>query len=60
MRYVSLMEPSWGAEYPKWTNLGVIAIAYGNIAPLVLGFATVAVPCLPIQHALRLQYSDRH
>ena len=27
--------------YPKFTNLGVIALAYSCIAPLVLGFATV-------------------
>jgi hypothetical protein len=26
MRWVTFLEPSWGAEYPKWTNMGVIAI----------------------------------
>jgi calcium permeable stress-gated cation channel len=31
----------WGPLYPKFTNLGVIALAYSCIAPLVLGFATV-------------------
>lgn len=36
-----LSAPSWGSEFPKWINLGVIAITYSGIAPLVLGFATV-------------------
>jgi hypothetical protein len=45
MRYIQLTAPSWGSEYPKWTNLGVIAIAYAIISPLVLGFATVGM-CL--------------
>jgi hypothetical protein len=36
-----LSAPSWGSEYPKWINLGVIAITYSGIAPLILGFATV-------------------
>jgi hypothetical protein len=56
MRYVSLMEPSWGAEYPKWTNLGVIAIAYGNIAPLVLGFATVGIGMLYLAYRYNMLY----
>ncbi|KAK5166731.1 phosphate metabolism protein 7 [Saxophila tyrrhenica] len=40
-RFVSLAGVGWGALYPKFTNLGVIALAYSCIAPLVLGFATV-------------------
>lgn len=40
-RWVNLSGLGWGSEYPKWTNLGVIAISYSCIAPLVLGFATV-------------------
>ncbi|TKA83076.1 hypothetical protein B0A55_00936 [Friedmanniomyces simplex] len=40
-RYVSLAGIGWGSFYPKYTNLGVIALAYSCIAPLVLGFATV-------------------
>lgn len=31
----------WGSEYPKWTNLSVIALSYSCIAPLVLGFSTI-------------------
>ena len=40
-RWTSLTGTGWGSDYPKWTNLGVIALAYSCIAPLVLGFATV-------------------
>jgi hypothetical protein len=56
MRYVSLMEPSWGAEYPKWTNLGVIAIAYAVISPLVLGFATVGIGMLYLAYRYNMLY----
>jgi hypothetical protein len=40
-KLTKLSAPSWGSEYPKWVNLGVIAITYSGIAPLILGFATV-------------------
>lgn len=40
-KLTSLSAPMWGSEYPKWVNLGVIALSYSCIAPLVLGFATV-------------------
>ncbi|KAI7245991.1 DUF221-domain-containing protein [Hortaea werneckii] len=40
-RYVTLGGLGWGAFYPKMTLLGVIALSYSIIAPLVLGFATV-------------------
>lgn len=40
-KLTKLSAPSWGSEFPKWINLGVIAITYSGIAPLVLGFATV-------------------
>jgi hypothetical protein len=56
MRYISLMEPSWGAEYPKWTNLGVIAISYAIIAPLVLGFATVGFGLLYVAYRYNMLY----
>ncbi|KEY74850.1 hypothetical protein S7711_09524 [Stachybotrys chartarum IBT 7711] len=41
-RYIQLAGVGWGPLYPKFTNLGVIALAYSCIAPLVLGFATVS------------------
>ncbi len=40
-RYVNLGGLGWGALYPKFTNLGVIALSYSCIAPLILGFATI-------------------
>lgn len=40
-RYVSIGGLGWGAIYPKFTNLGVIALAYSCISPLILGFACV-------------------
>ena len=45
-RFVKLSGIGWGSEYPKWTNLGVIALSYSCIAPLVLGFATVGFTIL--------------
>ncbi|KAH8602366.1 hypothetical protein B0O99DRAFT_561765 [Bisporella sp. PMI_857] len=40
-RYITLAGLGWGAMYPKFGNLGVIAITYSIISPLVLGFATI-------------------
>lgn len=45
-RWMSLSGIGWGSEFPKWTNLGVIALAYSTIAPLILGFATVGFTLL--------------
>jgi len=45
-RYMSLAGLGWGSVYPKFTNLGVIAISYSCIAPLVLGFATIGLGLL--------------
>ncbi|KAL3420550.1 DUF221 domain-containing protein [Phlyctema vagabunda] len=42
-RYITLAGLGWGSLYPKFGNLGVIAIAYSTIAPLVMGFATVGL-----------------
>ncbi|KAJ5051484.1 uncharacterized protein L3040_001260 [Drepanopeziza brunnea f. sp. 'multigermtubi'] len=40
-RYITLAGLGWGSLYPKFGNLGVIALAYSIISPLVMGFATV-------------------
>ncbi|KAF3047621.1 hypothetical protein E8E12_010948 [Didymella heteroderae] len=56
MRYIAFTEPSWGAEYPKWTNLGVIAISYAVIAPLVLGFATVGIGLIYLSYRYNMLY----
>ena len=61
MRYVAFTEPSWGAEYPKWTNLGVIAISYAVIAPLVVGFATVGIGLIYLAYRYNMLYvHDTH
>ncbi|KAK4661123.1 uncharacterized protein QC763_705000 [Podospora pseudopauciseta] len=38
-RWRRLNRVYWGAEFPRFTNLGVIALSYTCIAPLVLIFA---------------------
>jgi hypothetical protein len=40
-KLTKLSGPSWGSEFPKWTNLAVIAVTYSGIAPLILGFAVI-------------------
>jgi calcium permeable stress-gated cation channel len=45
-RWMNLSGLGWGSVYPKFTNLGVIALSYSCIAPLVLGFATVGFALL--------------
>ncbi|KAI1337643.1 DUF221-domain-containing protein [Xylariaceae sp. FL0016] len=47
-RWIGMAGLGWGSEYPKWTNLGVIALSYSCIAPLILGFATVGFGLLYI------------
>ncbi|KAI1616251.1 hypothetical protein EDD37DRAFT_605052 [Exophiala viscosa] len=40
-RFVNIPGLGWGSTYPKFVLLGVIAITYSCIAPLILAFATV-------------------
>lgn len=42
-KLTTLSAPAWGSEFPKWVNLGVIALSYSCIAPLVLGFSTIGL-----------------
>lgn len=42
-KYKQLAAPACGSEYPRWTNLGVIAISYALISPFVLRFSTVGL-----------------
>ena len=51
-----LSAPSWGSEFPKWINLGVIAITYSGIAPLILGFATVGFTLIYIAFRYNFLY----
>ena len=41
-RWSSLTGIGWGTVFPIYTNLCVIALTYSIIAPIVLGFATIA------------------
>lgn len=55
-KWMQLTAPSWGSEYPKWTNKGVIAISYAVIAPLVLGFATVGMGLIYLAYRYNMIY----
>jgi hypothetical protein len=55
-KWMALTSPAWGSEYPKWTNLGVIAISYAVIAPLVLGFATVGMGLIYLAYRYNMLY----
>ncbi|KZL83144.1 duf221 domain-containing protein [Colletotrichum incanum] len=46
----------WGAVFPVFTNMGVIAISYSCIAPVVLGFATVGLYCIYLVYKYNLLY----
>jgi hypothetical protein len=48
--------PMWGSEFPKWTNLGVIALSYSCIAPLILGFAVVSFALIYIAFRYNFLY----
>jgi hypothetical protein len=40
-KLTKMSAPSWGSEFPKWTNLAVISITYSGIAPLMMGFSAI-------------------
>lgn len=42
-KWANLSAISWGSTLPVYTNITVIAITYACIAPLVLGWATLAM-----------------
>lgn len=42
-RYTTMKNIPWAAQYPKFTTMLIIALAYSCIAPLVLGFAFVGL-----------------
>ncbi|KAL4819788.1 hypothetical protein BDW67DRAFT_173077 [Aspergillus spinulosporus] len=42
-RWAALSGVSWGNVFPVFTNMGVIALTYSCIAPLILGFCFVGV-----------------
>ncbi|KAI2793450.1 hypothetical protein POX_a00029 [Penicillium oxalicum] len=42
-RWAELGSLSWGNVFPVFTNMGVIALTYSCISPLILGFAFIGV-----------------
>ncbi|SPO07114.1 related to RSN1 - Overexpression rescues sro7/sop1 in NaCl [Cephalotrichum gorgonifer] len=46
----------WGAIFPVFTNMGVIAISYSCIAPLILGFATLGIYVIYLAYRYNLLY----
>jgi len=48
----------YGSNYPKFTNMAVIAIVYSCIAPLVLGFALVGFTLFYATYRYLLLYSN--
>ncbi|KKZ60130.1 hypothetical protein EMCG_05155 [[Emmonsia] crescens] len=55
-RWSTLSGLGWGTVLPVLTNLCVIAITYGAIAPLVLGFATIGLFLFYIAYRYNMLY----
>lgn len=55
--YITLPGIQWGSQYPVYTNLCVIAIIFAMIAPLLLGFASVAFTLIYIAFRYQLLYA---
>lgn len=56
-KLTKLASPMWGSEFPKWVNLGVIALSYSCIAPLVLGFSTIGLALIYIAFRYNFLYT---
>ncbi|KAF2203168.1 DUF221-domain-containing protein [Delitschia confertaspora ATCC 74209] len=52
-----LSAPLWGSEFPKWLNLGVIAITYSCISPLILGFSTIGMSLIYLAFRYNFLYT---
>ncbi|TVY36676.1 Phosphate metabolism protein [Lachnellula occidentalis] len=55
-RYHRLRRIHWGSIYPVFTNMGVIAISYSLIAPIILGVATIGLFLVYITYRWNLLY----
>ncbi|KAJ5626491.1 hypothetical protein N7528_003918 [Penicillium herquei] len=42
-KWAELASLSWGSVFPVFTNMGVIALTYSCIAPLILGFSFIGL-----------------
>ncbi|TPX07451.1 uncharacterized protein E0L32_002079 [Thyridium curvatum] len=55
--WIRLKPVHWGSIFPVFTNLGVIAISYSCIAPLILGFAGLGMCVTYIVYRYNLIYN---
>ncbi len=55
-RYHRLRKIHWGSVYPVFTNMGVIAITYSIIAPIILGVAAIGFSIVYISYRYNLLY----
>ncbi|KAG4444030.1 hypothetical protein IFR05_000490 [Cadophora sp. M221] len=55
-RYHRLRKIHWGSVFPMFTNMGVIAIAYSLIAPLILGVAALCLSLVYLTYKYNLLY----
>jgi hypothetical protein len=55
-RYHYLRKIHWGSVYPVFTNMGVIAITYSIIAPIVLGVAALGFFLIYLSYRYNLLY----
>jgi len=55
-RYHRLRKIHWGSVYPVFTNMGVIAITYSIIAPIILGVAAIGFSIVYITYRYNLLY----
>ncbi|GMM37354.1 Rsn1 protein [Saccharomycopsis crataegensis] len=55
-RYTSLGSSSWGTDFPPYTNLMVISLAYSIISPIVLLFTAVGFAILYVSYLYYLCY----
>ncbi|PVH71300.1 DUF221-domain-containing protein [Cadophora sp. DSE1049] len=55
-RYHRLRKIHWGSVFPMFTNMGVIAITYSLIAPLILGVATLCLSLVYLTYKYNLLY----
>jgi len=55
-KYHRLRKIHWGAVYPVFTNMGVIAISYSLIAPIILGVAAIGLGCVYVTYRYNLLY----
>ncbi|KAL1874017.1 hypothetical protein VTK73DRAFT_571 [Phialemonium thermophilum] len=55
--YHKLRRRHWGSVFPVISNLGVIALSYSCIAPLILGFAGLGMCVTYVVYKYNLMYS---